>query len=123
MGVMLLMLTPLLYMDLSSSWAMRSRWQRMLVGGAGMLADLADLADLAVGAMATLVWSVSPPGMVNELAYDRMFTTDIYTVVFNINHLGGTRGGSPRGQLGGSRGRAVGCSATSVEVSRESRPP
>jgi putative peptide zinc metalloprotease protein len=81
MGVMLLMLTPLPYVDLSSSWAMRSRWQRMLVGGAGMLADL------GVGAVATLVWSVSPPGMVNELAYNMMFTTVIYTVVFNINPL------------------------------------
>ncbi|MEX8493767.1 hypothetical protein [Sphaerotilus sp.] len=81
MGVMLLMLTPMPYVDLSASWALRNRWQRVLVGGAGMLADV------AVGAVATLVWTWSPPGMVNELAYNLMFTTVVYTVVFNINPL------------------------------------
>jgi putative peptide zinc metalloprotease protein len=81
LGMMLLMFTPLPYVDLSASWAMRNRWQRVLVGGAGMVVDL------VVGAVATLVWAWSPPGVVNELAFNLMFTTVIYTLVFNINPL------------------------------------
>jgi putative peptide zinc metalloprotease protein len=81
LGMMLLMFTPLPYVDLSASWSMRNRWQRVLVGGAGMVVDL------VVGAVATLVWAWSPPGVVNELAFNLMFTTVIYTVVFNINPL------------------------------------
>lgn len=81
MGVMLLMFTPLPYVDLAASWSLRDKWQRVLVGGAGMLADV------FTGAVATLIWAYSPPGWVNELAYNLMFTTVIYTVVFNINPL------------------------------------
>lgn len=81
MGVMLLMLTPLPYVDLSSSWTFRDRFQRALVDAAGMLSDL------VLGAVATLIWAYSPAGMVNELAYNLMFSTAIYTVIFNINPL------------------------------------
>lgn len=81
MGVMLLLFTPLPYVDLSSNWAFRDRYQRALVAGAGMMVDL------AVSAVATIVWAHSPPGTVNEIAYNLMFTTAVYTVLFNINPL------------------------------------
>ena len=81
MGVMLLLLTPLPYVDLSSSWIFRDRYQRALVDAAGMMADV------VTGAIATLIWVYSPPGIVNELAYNLMFSTVVYTLVFNINPL------------------------------------
>jgi putative peptide zinc metalloprotease protein len=81
MGVMLLMFTPLPYVDLSSSWTFRDRFKRAWVGSAGMASDL------FVGAVATIVWAYSPPGMLNELAYNLMFSTAIYTFLFNINPL------------------------------------
>jgi putative peptide zinc metalloprotease protein len=81
MGIMLLLLTPLPYVDLSSSWTFRNRYQRALVDSAGMLMDL------LVGAVATLVWAYTPPGLVNELAYNLMFSTVVYTILFNINPL------------------------------------
>ncbi|MEK7346614.1 MAG: hypothetical protein AAB176_13090 [Pseudomonadota bacterium] len=81
MGVMLLLLTPLPYVDLSSSWGFRDKYQRALVDGAGMLVDL------LVGALATIVWAYTPPGTANELAYNLMFSTAIYTLLFNINPL------------------------------------
>lgn len=81
MGVMLLLLTPLPYVDLSSSWTFRQRFQRAFVDAAGMLADL------LTGAIATLVWAYSPPGVANELAYNLMFSTAIYTFIFNLNPL------------------------------------
>lgn len=81
MGVMLLMLTPLPYVDVSVSWTFRDRHQRAWVDAAGMLMDL------VLGAVATLVWVYSPPGTVNELAYNLMFSTAVYTFIFNINPL------------------------------------
>ncbi len=81
MGVMLLLLTPLPYVDLSSSWTFRDKYQRAWVDSAGMLSDA------LLGAIATLVWAYSPPGVVNELAYNLMFSTVVYTVLFNINPL------------------------------------
>jgi putative peptide zinc metalloprotease protein len=81
MGVMLLLLTPLPYVDLSSSWTFRDKYQRAWVDSAGMLSDA------FLGAVATLVWAYSPPGVVNELAYNLMFSTAVYTVLFNINPL------------------------------------
>ncbi|WP_151447203.1 hypothetical protein [Lacisediminimonas profundi] len=81
MGVMLLMLTPLPYVDVSSSWAMRDSRKRALIGAAGMLTDM------VVASAATIVWANSPPGVVNEIAYNLMFSTAIYTLVFNINPL------------------------------------
>jgi putative peptide zinc metalloprotease protein len=81
MGLMLLLFTPLPYVDLSSSWTFRDRLQRAWVSSAGMATDL------FVGALATIVWAYSPPGQVNELAYNLMFSTAVYTFLFNINPL------------------------------------
>lgn len=81
MGIMLLLLTPLPYVDLSSSWTFRDKYQRALVDSAGMLMDL------LVGAVATILWVYSPPGLVNEVAYNLMFSTVVYTLLFNINPL------------------------------------
>ncbi len=81
MGVMLLLFTPLPYVDLSSSWTFRNRWHRAWVSSAGMATDL------FVGAVATIIWAYSPPGLVNELAYNLMFSTAVYTFIFNINPL------------------------------------
>jgi putative peptide zinc metalloprotease protein len=78
---MLLLFTPLPYVDLSSSWTFRDRFKRAWVGSAGMVTDF------FVGAVATIVWAYSPPGLVNELAYNLMFSTAIYTLLFNINPL------------------------------------
>ncbi len=81
MGVMLLLFTPLPYVDLSSSWTFRNTYHRAWVGAAGMATDL------FVGAVATIIWAYSPPGLVNEIAYNMMFSTAVYTFLFNINPL------------------------------------
>lgn len=81
MGVMLLVFTPLPYMDATSSWAFRSRWQRALVGAGGMIVEL------FVAALATFVWANTGPGVVNSLAYNMMFIASVSTLVFNANPL------------------------------------
>ncbi len=80
-GVMLLMFTPLPYVDVTASWGLRNRWHRAAIGAGGMLMDL------LVAAAATLVWSRSPPGELSALCHNLMFTTAAYTLLFNLNPL------------------------------------
>ncbi len=81
MGVMFMIFTPVPYMDATSSWAFRSRWQRALVGGAGMIVEL------LVAAVAVFIWSRTGPGVLHNLAYNMMFVASVSTVLFNINPL------------------------------------
>ena len=81
MGLMLLVFTPLPYMDATSSWSFRSRWQRALVGGAGMITEI------FVAALATFLWANTGPGAMHSLAYNMMLIASVSTVLFNINPL------------------------------------
>ncbi len=81
MGVMLLVFTPLPYMDATSSWSFRSRWHRVLVGAAGMIVEV------FAAAVAALVWAYTGPGIVHSLAYNMMFIASVSTVLFNANPL------------------------------------
>ncbi len=81
MGVMLLLGAPLPYVDASASWGFRRRRERMLVGAAGVVAEL------AVAAVAALVWAHTAPGTLNALAFDVIFVASVSTLVFNLNPL------------------------------------
>lgn len=81
MGVMFLLFTPIPYMDATASWSFRSRWERALVGAAGMIVEL------FVAGLATFVWAATGPGAVHSLAYNMMFVAGVSTVVFNANPL------------------------------------
>jgi putative peptide zinc metalloprotease protein len=81
LGVMLLVFTPLPYMDATSSWAFRSRRQRALVGAAGMITEL------FIAAIAVFVWANTGDGIVHSLAYNMMFVASVSTIIFNANPL------------------------------------
>src|SRR5262245_29673090 len=58
MGILLMIFTPVPYMDATSSWGFRSRWKRILVGLAGMIVEV------FVAALAVFVWAnTSSPGI------------------------------------------------------------
>jgi putative peptide zinc metalloprotease protein len=81
MGIMFMIFTPVPYVDVTSSWSIRSRWRRALVGSAGMIVEL------FVAAIAAVVWARSAPGVVHSLAYNMMFVASVSTLVFNLNPL------------------------------------
>ena len=81
MGVMLMIFTPIPYMDASAAWGFRPRWQRVLVGAAGMIVEL------FVAALATFVWANTGPGTAHNLAYNMMLVAGVSTVIFNLNPL------------------------------------
>lgn len=81
MGVMLLLFTPLPYVDASSAWSFRGRWQRVLVGAAGMLIEV------FVAAIAMFVWARTSPGPIHSVAYNIIFIASVSTILFNANPL------------------------------------
>jgi putative peptide zinc metalloprotease protein len=81
MGVMLLVLMPLPYVDASAASAFGSKWQRLVVGAAGMLVEL------FLAALALFVWLNVEPGTVRVVAYNVMFIAGVSTVLFNGNPL------------------------------------
>ncbi|MEI7533481.1 MAG: biotin/lipoyl-binding protein [Verrucomicrobiae bacterium] len=81
MGVMLMVFTPMPYVDATSSWSFRERWKRVLVGAAGMIVEL------FFAAIAAFVWSKTAPGVVHSIAYNIMFVASVSTLVFNLNPL------------------------------------
>lgn len=81
MGLMLLVLTPVPYVDASASWAFPSKWQRIIVGGAGMAVEL------FVAALALFIWLSAEPGLIHALAYDTIMIAGISTIFFNANPL------------------------------------
>jgi len=81
MGIMLLVFTPIPFMDATSSWGFRSRWKRMLVAAAGMIVEV------FVAAIAVFVWYRTGSGTLHNLAYNMMFVASVSTLLFNINPL------------------------------------
>ncbi len=81
MGVLLLVFMPIPYMDASSSLVFRSKYRRMLVGGAGILIEL------FFAAMAFQIWLQVEPGAVRAAAYNVMLIAGISTLLFNGNPL------------------------------------
>jgi putative peptide zinc metalloprotease protein len=81
MGVMILVLTPVPYVDASAAWAFRSKWQRFAVGGAGMMVEL------FIASIALFLWLAVEPGVFRALLYNIMLIAGISTVIFNANPL------------------------------------
>lgn len=81
MGVMFLVFMPVPYVDASASSAFREKWQRALVGAAGIIVEL-FLATIAL-----LVWLEVEPGMVRAFAFNVMLIGGASTVFFNGNPL------------------------------------
>lgn len=81
MGIMLLVLSPVPYVEASASSAFANKWQRVVVGAAGMIVEL------VLAAIAVYIWVSVEPGTVRTLAYNTIFIAGISTVVFNANPL------------------------------------
>jgi putative peptide zinc metalloprotease protein len=81
MGVMLLVLMPIPYVDASSATAFRDKRSRMLVGAAGMLVEL------FIAAIAVFAWVHLEPGVERAIAYNVVLVAGVSTLLFNANPL------------------------------------
>ena len=81
MGFMLLVFTPALYCNVSDSWMLPNKWQRIFVGAAGMYVEL------ILASIATFLWWFSEPGLFNFLCLSVVFICSVSTLMFNGNPL------------------------------------
>jgi putative peptide zinc metalloprotease protein len=81
MGVALLVLTPVPFVDASAASGFPKKSSRILVSAAGMVVEL-FLASLAL-----FLWLLVEPGLVRDAAAVVMFIAGVSTVLFNANPL------------------------------------
>ncbi len=81
MGIMVLVLTPCLYCNVSDSWMLPSKWRRAAIGFAGIYVEL------MLASIATFVWWFSNPGLLNNICLNIMFISSVSTIFFNGNPL------------------------------------
>ncbi|WP_238364736.1 PqqD family peptide modification chaperone [Mesobacterium pallidum] len=80
-GIMFLVFLPAPYVDASEAAAFRSRRARLVVGGAGMMAE-ALLATLAM-----FVWLNAETGAATAIAFNTLLIAGVSTFLFNGNPL------------------------------------
>ena len=80
-GVMLLVLSPVPYVDASAAWGFKDKRRRMVVGAAGIAVEL------FLGALALFTWLAVEPGAVRAIAYNVMLISGVSTLLFNGNPL------------------------------------
>ncbi len=81
-GIMLILFVPLgAYVNVTSSWKLRSKWQRIHISVAGIYLEL------LLSSLAAWVWSYTETGVINYLAYNIIVIAAIGTILFNANPL------------------------------------
>ena len=80
-GLMLLVFTPVPYVDSSAANAFRSKLDRAVVGAAGMLVET------AIASLATFAWVMLEPGLARAACFNVMLIAGVSTLVFNLNPL------------------------------------
>ncbi|MCX2979609.1 peptidase M50 [Halieaceae bacterium IMCC14734] len=81
LGIMLLVLIPMPYVDASATGAVADRKQRMLVGMAGIIVEL------VIASLAMLIWINAGPGLVKSIAFNIIFIAGVSTILVNGNPL------------------------------------
>ena len=82
MGIMFLVLAPVPFVDASSSWAFRNKWERLIVAAAGIIAET------VIASVAACVWASTSAGtLAHAIAYNLIFVAGVSTVLFNGNPL------------------------------------
>jgi putative peptide zinc metalloprotease protein len=80
-GLMFLVFVPVPYVDASAASAFANKYQRMVVGAAGIIVEV------FLAALAMVVWSLVEPGALRSVAYNVMLIAGVSTVLFNGNPL------------------------------------
>ncbi len=81
MGITLLVLMPVPYVDATAAWAFREKYKRILVSAAGMIVEL------FLAAVALIVWTLVEPGIIKDAALSAFLIGSVSTVLFNANPL------------------------------------
>lgn len=80
-GVMLLVFSPTLYCDVTDSWMLPSKWQRIVIAAAGIYVEI------FLSAVALFTWWYTETGVLHHLALNVFVVTTVSTVIINMNPL------------------------------------
>lgn len=81
MGITLLVLTPIPYVNASAASSFKSKWKRCMVSAAGIFAEL------FIASVAIVLWSLSAPGFFNDCMLGVFMIGAVSTIIFNANPL------------------------------------
>jgi len=81
MGVMLLAFLPCLYCDVTDVWRLPSKWQRIAVSAAGMVAES------VVASLALVIWWHTQPGLLQTWCLSVVMVCSVGTLLVNVNPL------------------------------------
>ena len=80
-GVLLLLFTPMAFVNVTSSWRFANRFHRIVVAAAGMYVEL------FISFLAIIVWAKSPDGVLADICYNIFIMASVTTILFNANPL------------------------------------
>jgi putative peptide zinc metalloprotease protein len=80
-GVMILMLTPTLYCDVTDSWMLKNKWKRIAIGLCG------PFFESVLASMALFVWWWTNPGIVHFVCLNLFIMSTVTNTIFNLNPL------------------------------------
>ncbi|MCP5418647.1 MAG: M50 family metallopeptidase [Chromatiaceae bacterium] len=81
MGITLLVLAPVPYVNATAAWGFREKYRRVLVSAVGILVEL------FIAAVSLFIWLAVEPGLVKDLARNAMLIGSVSTLLFNANPL------------------------------------
>lgn len=79
MGVAFMVMTPILYTDVTDAWRLGSRRKRLAIDAAGVVAEL------KVAAFATFLWPFLPPGTLKAIVFVIATTSWVMSLAINLN--------------------------------------
>ena len=80
-GMLLLLMIPLPYVDVTSAWRFDNKWHRVLTSAAGMICEI------FVAAIACVIWVNANPGPIQYHASNVIIAATLHTLLFNANPL------------------------------------
>jgi len=80
-GLFFMLIIPVPYCDATASWAFPSKWQRIIVASAGVMAEV------VAASIAAYVWAFTPAGFAHTAAFNVMVVASVVTFMFNVNPL------------------------------------
>lgn len=80
-GMMLILFSPVAFVDVTSSWRFRSKWQRIFTAAGGMYAEF------FVAAIAAAIWANTETGLLNQVCHNIVTMASVSTLLFNANFL------------------------------------
>jgi len=79
LGIILMVLVPVPYVEASASTVFKSKYRRAMVGAAGMAVEL------FIAACAFYLWLLIEPGLVRAILFNVMLVASVSTLMFNGN--------------------------------------